>query len=316
MTNIIMIYSGAILLGALHAFEPGHGKTLIAAYMVGTKGRAWDGMLLGAIVTITHTFSVILLGIVAQMLSKTYSDQVLHDWLGLVSAGIILIVGLWMLKQRLSGNAGHHHFHLFGGGHHHHTHDHHTHDHDHSHSHSHDHEHVHHDHSHEHSHSHHPHEVHEKSVTATHSHHTHNNTHELHDHAHSHHDHGHSHSHDHHHHVHTQPSAREPQSKLKLLLLGISGGLIPCPAAIATLLAAIAAGKIAQGLSVTLFFSLGLGAVMMSIGVILSQAGRLTEKISDNIELSHKLGIVSALVIVFIGSYTMFHSVKNILAVS
>lgn len=316
MTDIFMIYSGAILLGALHAFEPGHGKTLIAAYMVGTKGRAWDGMLLGAIVTITHTFSVILLGIVAQMLSKTYSDQVLHDWLGLVSAGIILIVGLWMLKQRLSGNAGHHHFHLFGGGHHHHTHDHHTHDHEHSHSHSHDHEHVHHDHSHDHSHSPHPHEVHEKSVTATHSHHTHNHTHELHDHAHSHHDHGHSHSHDHHHHVHTQPSAREPQSKLKLLLLGISGGLIPCPAAIATLLAAIAAGKIAQGLSVTLFFSLGLGAVMMSIGVILSQAGRLTEKISDNIELSHKLGIVSALVIVFIGSYTMFHSVKNILAVS
>ena len=316
MTDIFMIYSGAILLGALHAFEPGHGKTLIAAYMVGTKGRAWDGMLLGAIVTITHTFSVILLGIVAQMLSKTYSDQVLHDWLGLVSAGIILIVGLWMLKQRLSGNAGHHHFHLFGGGHHHHTHDHHTHDHEHSHSHSHDHEHVHHDHSHDHSHSPHPHEVHEKSVTATHSHHTHNNTHELHDHAHSHHDHGHSHSHDHHHHVHTQPSAREPQSKLKLLLLGISGGLIPCPAAIATLLAAIAAGKIAQGLSVTLFFSLGLGAVMMSIGVILSQAGRLTEKISDNIELSHKLGIVSALVIVFIGSYTMFHSVRNILAVS
>ncbi len=316
MTDIFMIYSGAILLGALHAFEPGHGKTLIAAYMVGTKGRAWDGMLLGAIVTITHTFSVILLGIVAQMLSKTYSDQVLHDWLGLVSAGIILIVGLWMLKQRLSGNAGHHHFHLFGSGHHHHTHDHHTHDHDHSHNHSHDHEHVHHDHSHDHSHSHHPHEVHEKSVTATHSHHIHNHTHELHDPAHSHHDHGHSHSHDHHHHVHTQPSAREPQSKLKLLLLGISGGLIPCPAAIATLLAAIAAGKIAQGLSVTLFFSLGLGAVMMSIGVILSQAGRLTEKISDNIELSHKLGIVSALVIVFIGSYTMFHSVKNILAVS
>ncbi len=316
MTNLFMIYSGAILLGALHAFEPGHGKTLIAAYMVGTKGRAWDGMLLGAIVTITHTFSVILLGIVAQMLSKTYSDQVLHDWLGLVSAGIILIVGLWMLKQRLSGNADHHHFHLFGGGHHHHSHEHHTHDHEHSHSHSHDHEHVHHDHSHDHLHSHHPHEVHEKSVTATHSHHTHNHTHELHDHAHSHHDHGHSHSHDHHHHVHTQPSAREPQSKLKLLLLGISGGLIPCPAAIATLLAAIAAGKIAQGLSVTLFFSLGLGAVMMSIGVILSQAGRLTEKISDNIELSHKLGIVSALVIVFIGSYTMFHSVKNILAVS
>ena len=55
---------------------------------------------------------------------------------------------------------------------------------------------------------------------------------------------------------------------------------------------------------------------MMTIGVLLSHAGRLTDKISDNMELSRKLGIVSALVIVCIGSYTMFHSVKNILAVS
>ncbi|MHB1349780.1 MAG: HoxN/HupN/NixA family nickel/cobalt transporter [Desulfobulbaceae bacterium] len=55
MTQNLMLYLGAIALGALHSFEPGHGKTLIAAYMIGTRGRAIDGMLLGLIVTFTHT---------------------------------------------------------------------------------------------------------------------------------------------------------------------------------------------------------------------------------------------------------------------
>ena len=61
---------------------------------------------------------------------------------------------------------------------------------------------------------------------------------------------------------------------------------MPCPAAIATLLAAIAAGRIAQGLTMAIFFSVGLGAVMMTIGVILSHAGRLTEHIAANQELA------------------------------
>ena len=116
MPQDIMLYLGAIALGALHAFEPGHGKTLIAAYMIGTRGRAMDGVLLGIIVTFTHTFSVILLGIIAKLLSHSYSETQLHAWLGLGSSALILAVGLWMLKQRLGGNGGHH-FHLFGHGH-------------------------------------------------------------------------------------------------------------------------------------------------------------------------------------------------------
>jgi len=239
MTSMFALYSTAIFLGALHAFEPGHGKTLIAAYMVGTRGRTWDGVLLGAIVTITHTFSVILLGLAAMILSKKYSDEALHNWLGLFSAGLILIVGIWMLRQRLSG-AGHSHDH------------------------------------------HHP----------------------QHTHPHEHHDHGCAHSH--------APAAARPTSKLELLLLGMSGGIIPCPAAIATLLAAIAAGKIAQGLSVTLFFSLGLGLVMITIGVLLSQSRHLTGKINDNMNFARKMGLVSAGLIIVLGSYTMFHSIKNI----
>ncbi|MBU0481203.1 MAG: sulfite exporter TauE/SafE family protein [Proteobacteria bacterium] len=278
MTDTLMLYSGAITLGALHAFEPGHGKTLIAAYMIGSRGKAWDGFILGAIVTFTHTFSVILLGIIAKLLSTSYSATELHNWLGLVSAAIIIVVGIWMLRQRLFGHSGHHHFHLFGKGHSHH---------DHVHSDHHQHDHL--------------------------DHHSHNHRHDQHEHHPGDEPHQHPHPHSHSHAAHQPEQAKiASYSKWDLLLLGISGGIIPCPAAIATLLAAVAAGRIAQGLSITIFFSLGLGLVMMGIGVALSQAGRLTGKISENLEFGRRMGIASAVLIVFLGSYTMFHSVRNI----
>ena len=311
----LTIYMYAIVLGALHAFEPGHGKTLIAAYMVGTKGRAMDGVLLGIIVTVTHTFSVVLLGLAAWLLSHTYSSEVLHNWLGLFSAALILIVGIWMLRQRLSGS-GHGHFHLFGGHHHHHDHSQahsHEHHHPHTHPHSHDHD-DHHEHTSHHNHSHDHHDHHHHSPNSP----DHSHEHEHHHpHTHSHeHDRYHEHSHDSHEQIEEEHShtdhIQEKKNPWELFMLGISGGIIPCPAAIATLLAAIAAGKIAQGLSVTLFFSLGLGAVMMTIGVVLSQAGRLTGKISENLDFARRMGIVSALLIIGIGSYTMLHSIRNI----
>ena len=304
MTSLFILYSGAMTLGALHAFEPGHGKTLIAAYMIGTRGRAQDGILLGAIVTITHTFSVIILGLVAKILSKTYSAATLHNWLGLISAGIILAVGIWMLRQRLSGKSGHHHLHLFGKGH---SHEHH---HPHTHQHSHAEQHDHHEHTHNH-------DSDEQAHVHEHHHpHAHHHVHDAHDkyHEHPHH----KSEHDKHNlkeHTHDDKLVGRADAKKnpwELFMLGISGGIIPCPAAIATLLAAIAAGKIAQGLSVTIFFSLGLGLVMMSIGVILSQAGRLTEKISENMAIAHRMGVASAGLIIAIGSYTLLHSISNI----
>ena len=253
MEQNLMLYLGAIALGALHAFEPGHGKTVIAAYMIGTRGRALDGILLGLIVTFTHTFSVIVLGIVAKVLSRHYSETELHGWLGLVSSLIILGVGLWMLKQRLAGRSDHKHFHLFGKGHHDQSHDHH-----------------HHDYSHPH-----------------------------------------DHVHGHHHHNHDEEK-KDQFSKWNLMLLGVSGGLVPCPAAIATLLAAVAAGRIGQGLTVAVFFSLGLGLVMMTIGVVLSQAGRLVENLGSNQEFSRRMGILSALIITGLGLATFIHSVVTL----
>ena len=282
MSQDIVLYLGAIALGALHAFEPGHGKTIIAAYMIGTRGRAIDGILLGLIVTFTHTFSVIILGIIAKVLSHSYTEEQLHGWLGLFSAILILGVGLWMLRQRLSGR-GHTHIHFFGKGHHH----------DHGDSHS---------HSQEHGHSH-PHDQNPESSANEHSHH--------------HHDHDDSHSHSHHvHHNHshdTKAVATEgAPGKWNLLVLGVSGGLVPCPAAIATLLAAIAAGRIAQGLTMAIFFSLGLGLVMMSIGVILSHAGKLAKRFETSPDFSRRMGIVSAVVITILGVITLAHSIKTL----
>jgi len=299
MPQDLMLYLGAMALGALHAFEPGHGKTLIAAYMIGTRGRAMDGVLLGLIVTFTHTFSVILLGIIAQLLSHTYTETQLHAWLGLGSSILILVVGIWMLKQRLGGHGGHH-FHLFGGGHHH------------------------------------DHPGHSHAPAPTHEHHGHGHHHDDHDHDHAHgHDdhqgHGHHHEHDHdhhhppgHHHDHgpaaghgqggerPQAEAKVGYSKWNLMVLGVSGGLVPCPAAIATLLAAIAAGRIAKGLAMAISFSIGLGVVMMAIGVVLSHAGRLTEQIGANQEFSRRMGILSAVVITVLGFYTLFHSIRGL----
>ncbi|MDF1577419.1 MAG: sulfite exporter TauE/SafE family protein [Desulfobulbales bacterium] len=271
METDLMLYLGALTLGALHAFEPGHGKTLIAAYMIGSRGRTIDGILLGIIVTFTHTFSVIILGLVAKILATTYTEEQLHGWLGLFSALLILGVGLWMLRQRLKKTGGHVHFHLFGKGH------------DHGPPHP----------AHDHHHDHHPH------------------THEAHSHPHPHDHAAHLHEHDHQSKTAAAPKPHRP-GKLDLLLLGISGGLVPCPAAIATLLAAIAAGRTAQGLTLAIFFSLGLGLVMMTIGAVLAHAGRLTDKLDKSPEFSRRMGIFSASIITVLGFVTLYHSIRTL----
>ncbi|NTW87868.1 MAG: hypothetical protein HGB26_01805 [Desulfobulbaceae bacterium] len=289
MQTDFMIYLGAMALGALHAFEPGHGKSIIAAYMIGTKGRAIDGIILGFIVTFTHTFSVIILGIIARLLSHSYSDAQLHVWLGLFSSLLILVVGLWMLRERLiHRDGGHTHFHFFCKDHVSQQHD------DSDHIHEHHQEHIHGSCEHDHSH---------------------------HSHSHLVHDHGHHHDHALHQPINSDgngPAAITGDdgrvNRWRLLLLGISGGIIPCPPAIVALLAAIGAGRIAEGLTVAIFFSIGLGLVMMTIGVVLSHAGRLTSKISDNLPLARKLGIISALIITVLGFVTLYHSIMGLLS--
>ena len=114
--------------GAVHALTPGHGKTLVAAYLVGERGTVWHALILGLMTTLTHTGAVFVLAFVF-LISPDTADLIYYVQ-GLIGGLFIAGLGLWLLIRRLAGRADH--FHLGGHSHHHH-HDHH-HDHDHSHA--------------------------------------------------------------------------------------------------------------------------------------------------------------------------------------
>ena len=117
--------------GAAHALTPGHGKAMVAAYLVGTKGTPRHAFLLGGTVTIAHTAGVFALGFVTLALSAFIVPEQLYPWLTLVSGLLVVLVGGAVLRQRLRSR---------GDGHHHHDHHHHE-EHSHEHHHHHDHDH-------------------------------------------------------------------------------------------------------------------------------------------------------------------------------
>jgi ABC-type nickel/cobalt efflux system permease component RcnA len=100
----------AFIAGAGHALQPGHGKTMVAAYLIGSRGRIREAVFLGAVVTFTHTFSVYLLGILIYGSMHTVRDQTLQDrYLAVFSiiGGLMLLgMGLWLFRRRVRW-AGH-----------------------------------------------------------------------------------------------------------------------------------------------------------------------------------------------------------------
>jgi nickel/cobalt exporter len=110
--------------GAAHALTPGHGKAMVAAYLVGTKGTARHAFLLGGTVTVAHTAGVFALGFVTLGLSAFIVPERLYPWLTLVSGLLVVVVGASVLRQRLRARGhshGHaHHDHEHQGDHHHH----------------------------------------------------------------------------------------------------------------------------------------------------------------------------------------------------
>ena len=110
--------------GAVHALTPGHGKAIVAGYLVGTKGRPIDAVLLGGIVTVTHTAGVFALGFVTLLLSQFIVPESLYPWLTLASGVLVVGVGVAVLLARLRGKSHHSHDHDHGHSHGHHHHDH------------------------------------------------------------------------------------------------------------------------------------------------------------------------------------------------
>jgi ABC-type nickel/cobalt efflux system permease component RcnA len=99
----------ALFWGAAHALSPGHGKAIVAGYLVGSRGTARHAVLLGAIVTVTHTIGVFALGLVTLALSEFFLPEQLYPWLNLVAALMVLAVGVGILRARL--RRVHHHRH-------------------------------------------------------------------------------------------------------------------------------------------------------------------------------------------------------------
>jgi len=93
--------------GAAHALTPGHGKALVAGYLIGTRGRPRDAVLLGATVTATHTAGVFGLGLVTLLLSRFIVPEQLYPWLTLVSGLLVVAVGAAVLRQRARARHDH-----------------------------------------------------------------------------------------------------------------------------------------------------------------------------------------------------------------
>src|SRR5207247_5226626 len=101
-----------------HALSPGHGKTIVAAYLVGRRGTPWHAAALGAIVTATHTIGVFALGLVTLALSAFIVPEQLYPWLNLVSGVLVVAIGATVFRSRFRhrGRTHDHHGHAPGPG--------------------------------------------------------------------------------------------------------------------------------------------------------------------------------------------------------
>jgi nickel/cobalt transporter (NicO) family protein len=96
-----MYFPTALMLGALHALEPGHAKTLTAAYLIGIKGTKKDALFLGLSVALTHSIVVIGISVAALWIGReTFTQDVTH-WLQIGSGVLVVLLGAWLLVKRL-----------------------------------------------------------------------------------------------------------------------------------------------------------------------------------------------------------------------
>lgn len=229
-------------LGALHALEPGHGKTIVAAYLVGVKGTARHAFLLGIIVTITHTAGVYLLGAITLYAQKYILPEKLYPFLGVLSGILIAGMGFYLFLQRyVGGDFGHSHTNSSGS----------------------------------------PSHVglsYSRVQTAA-------TTNEV------------------------MPEgewiAQKSRSSIptrQLLVLGITGGIVPCPAALVVLLSALALHRVLLGLFLITAFSSGLALVLIAMGMTAVYAGRVMSRLRTEGPLIQRwLPMTSAAMITALG---------------
>jgi nickel/cobalt transporter (NicO) family protein len=106
---LVLLLLAAFGWGALHALSPGHGKAMVAAYLIGTRGTARHAVWLGVTVTITHTIGVFALGLVTLALSQYILPEDLYPWLTLISGLLVVTIGAGVLRARFRRRGEHHH---------------------------------------------------------------------------------------------------------------------------------------------------------------------------------------------------------------
>ena len=268
MWQFPLLAASSFGLGALHALEPGHGKTVVGAYLIGSKGRVSDAVVLGLIVTLTHSGSVILLGVLSTLAAAIFVPETVQKVLEVVSGLLVVGVGGWMLAVRVRQARGTALAHA-----------------DHSHDAEHEHTHGSADHAHEHDGIH----EHGRPYEQTHGHGS-----RVHSHA-------------------PAPAPGEKPSMGQLLALGVSGGIVPCPAALAVLLAAVSYGQFVRGLSLVLIFSIGMAAVLVAIGIMMVKAAGFAGRYVGESKWTKIVPVFSAGLIALLGVGLTVKGVLNLL---
>ena len=253
MGEALILLAANFLWGAYHAVQPGHGKTIAAAYIVGARGRPVDAWILGIFVTLSHTSGIVLVGVLASLGLPGLESKRIEVWLKVLTGLLIIAIGLWTLwtQRSLFNLAGVAAAGAADGQ---------------DRAHGHEHKPVH-------LHAHPPGDENGHAHQPAHSHdglpeHSHVSAH--HDHPAGYHSHGFGiqHSHDL-----TGIMSRRP-NLWTLIGLGIAGGLVPDPVALSLLIRALTDGQVILGLIGVFVFSLGFAAVLVAVGVVAAAVGK------------------------------------------
>ena len=202
--SLLFIIS-AFVLGALHALEPGHGKSVMAAFVMGTDAELKDASLLGLTVVFSHVIVVLLLGIASIFLIEALNVDATHELMSLIGGIILVGVGLWIVRKYY-----------------------------------------------------HPHHHHEHSI----------------------------------------------DTKKGVVAIGLSTGLIPCPAALAVLLFSIANNQLYNGLVYVLIFSAGLAISITILSALFVKGRGFIQRYMSNTTIN-KIPLLSGTIIIAIGLFTL-----------
>ena len=255
-TNLWLFIPSAILLGALHGLEPGHSKTMMAAFSIAVRGTVFQAVLLGLAATVSHTVIVWIIALAGLHFGSAYNTEIVEPYLQLISGLLIIFVALWMMTQTWQHSRHHHHHHHDDG----------------------------HDHDHHHDHHHSPHDQLDFGSLEDMD-------------------------------AHERQHALDIQKRFsnrtvttgQIIMFGLTGGLIPCPASVTILLICLQLKQITMGVTLVLCFSIGLAVTMVGVGAAAALSiNRAAQSWSGFDVFAKRAPYLSGGLITLVGIYTAY----------